>query len=65
MRDPNRIPRILDLLRDYWVANPDLRLAQIIVNATGETAPVVFYAEDDVIEEALCADAPGFDGGVK
>ncbi|MBV8068282.1 MAG: hypothetical protein JO270_00155 [Acidobacteriaceae bacterium] len=34
MRDPNRIPRILTLLRDYWTRYPDLRLGQIIVNFT-------------------------------
>lgn len=34
MRDPNRIPRILNLLRAYWEENPDLRLGQIVVNLT-------------------------------
>lgn len=32
MRDPARIDRILGLLAFYWHKNPDLRLAQIVLN---------------------------------
>lgn len=55
VRDPERIDRILEVLRAYWVANPDLRLAQIIVNAANPRtpAPEVFYVEDEVIEAKL------------
>ncbi|MBY0514226.1 MAG: hypothetical protein K2P78_09990 [Gemmataceae bacterium] len=56
MRDPARIDRMLKLLREYWLSHPDLRLAQIVVNAVPRTdwsCPQVFYAEDDVIEAAL------------
>lgn len=42
MRDPERIPEILDFLADYWLAHPDLRLGQIIGNAGIE-----YYTEDD------------------
>jgi hypothetical protein len=58
VRDPARIDRSLGLLRDYWTQHPDLRLAQIVVNATPRTdwsCPQVFYAEDDIIEQALTA----------
>lgn len=34
MRDPNRINRIINLLRAYWLSHPDLRLGQILGNAT-------------------------------
>jgi hypothetical protein len=34
MRDPNRIPRIIALLTEYWQRAPDLRLGQIIMNFT-------------------------------
>jgi hypothetical protein len=34
MRDPRRIDRVIELLRSYWHANPDLRLGQIIINFT-------------------------------
>lgn len=57
MRDPERIDRILDVLRAYWMANPDLRLAQIVVNAANPRtpAPEVFCLEDAVIEARLAA----------
>jgi uncharacterized protein YihD (DUF1040 family) len=32
MRPANRINRIIELLRQYWQQNPDLRLGQIIAN---------------------------------
>lgn len=55
MRDPARIDRILTRLRVYWTANPDLRLAQIVVNAAnpGDPAPQVFYVEDARIEDGI------------
>jgi hypothetical protein len=34
MRDPNRIPRVIALLTEYWTRYPDLRLGQIIMNFT-------------------------------
>lgn len=51
MRDPKRIPVILEELRKYWEANPDLRLGQIIHNIICHEfgSPATFYAEDDVI----------------
>lgn len=55
MRDPARIDRILAKLRAYWKAYPDLRLAQIVVNATGKhgTSADIFHTEDDVVEKQL------------
>ena len=53
MRDPDRIPRILEKLRAYWEANPDLRLCQIVSNLNPSGTPDPFYVEDDVIEKAL------------
>ena len=52
MRDILRIERILDALWEYWTEHPDLRLGQIISNAT----PVrqdVFYLSDDHLEKWL------------
>lgn len=42
MRDPNRIPVIIAALGELWQKNPDLRLGQIISNAS-----IQFYTEDD------------------
>ena len=33
MRDPNRIPQMLQLLGQAWMANPDMRLTQLVGNA--------------------------------
>lgn len=33
MRDPARIPRILEALRVEWEKAPDLRLGQLLINA--------------------------------
>jgi len=52
MRDPGRINRILALLRRHWLRNPDLRLGQIVINATPDGMDP-FYVEDDDIEAAL------------
>jgi uncharacterized protein YihD (DUF1040 family) len=51
MRNPHRISIILELLRQYWEANPDLRLAQIIGNACESNDP--YYMEDDVVGKYL------------
>jgi len=58
MRDPDRIEPTLDKIREFWKKHPDLRLAQIIVNAVGANrpttqCPTVFYMEDDYLMEGL------------
>lgn len=50
MRDPNRIPHILDKIKKLWEKNPDLRLGQLIINATGIDP---YYIEDDALVQAL------------
>jgi hypothetical protein len=58
VRDPARIERILGLVHQYWLRNPDWRLAQLVVNLVrpGEPCPQVFSAEDDRLEAALRAE---------
>lgn len=51
MRDPERIDRICNLLKDTWKQVPDWRLGQLIFNLTGKYD--CFYVEDDTLEEAL------------
>ncbi len=54
MRDPNRIDRIIGLLRAYWHQHPDLRLAQIVSNlAPAAYGNDIFYFKDDELEEEL------------
>lgn len=58
MRDPARIPQMLKALEEVWRSDPDLRLGQLVVNATNFSGrkvvcPEVFYAEDDVLLAGL------------
>lgn len=52
MRDPNRIPVILEALRKEWEASPDLRLCQLVSNiasvneAKAIVSQDVYYIED-------------------
>lgn len=43
MRDPARIDRVLAALRAEWLAQPDIRLTQLVINATGVSAGVGSY----------------------
>jgi len=58
MRNPKRIPVILEQLRFYWEAHPDLRLCQLISSIASDTAyrgrADLFYVEDSLMAEALC-----------
>ena len=51
MRDPKRIPTVLQELARTWTKYPDMRLCQLIVNVTNEKDP--FYVEDDELVERL------------
>lgn len=53
MRDPDRIARILAILRTIWEKNPDLRLGQILANSGA--ADNLFYIEDSKLEGELVA----------
>ena len=55
-RDPERIDRVLELLRAEWLKNPDARLGQMVTNlaaSAGWGQDDVFYVEDTLIEEEL------------
>ena len=55
MRNPERIEEMLSVLCTIWEKNPDMRLAQIIVNASRPAVPCpqIFYVEDDVLLQGL------------
>jgi hypothetical protein len=56
MRDPERIDEMLDLIREVWQSNPDLRLGQLIVNAARMREPAIeniFYIEDGSLAKGL------------
>jgi hypothetical protein len=59
MRDINRIPIILEKLKEAWLYMPDMRLCQMLYMLTREEMKNrsdkndLFYVEDDIILEAL------------
>jgi uncharacterized protein YihD (DUF1040 family) len=64
MRDPERIDEVLAQVRRAWMANPDLRLTQLVFNAARAGAedgsmpsvPVEFYnAEEPQLIHGLAA----------
>lgn len=50
-RDPKRISKTLNILKQIWKMNPDLRLGQLILNAINEED--LYYIEDDKILEKI------------
>ena len=52
-RDPERIDRILGLIAEIWRTSPELRLGQLLLNATRLTDPRIYNLEDDRLETAL------------
>jgi len=50
VRDPERIERILDLIRIIWNKYPDLRLGQLLLNAQSDLS---FHLEDEDLEAEL------------
>lgn len=52
MRDPKRIDKVLDVVKQAWAKNPDLRFGQLILNLT-TNANALYYVEDDTMIEAL------------
>lgn len=54
MRDPARIPRILEALRVEWEKTPDIRLGQLLVNCMGvdsdrDIVSCLFSIEDNAL----------------
>lgn len=55
MRDPKRIPVMLDLLRAIWAQDPDMRLCQLISGIASRKGYIsdLFYVEDNKMIEAM------------
>jgi uncharacterized protein YihD (DUF1040 family) len=55
MRDKDRIDEVLEEIETYWKENPDLRLAQIVVNISQENGygKDPFYMEDSTLLSTL------------
>jgi hypothetical protein len=53
MRDPQRIQRLLQLIRRIWEESPDIRLGQLLANASIGLENNIFNYEDDKLEADL------------
>jgi uncharacterized protein YihD (DUF1040 family) len=53
MRDPKRIDKIVNKLRQAWYTHPDLRLGQLVSLVAAKTKTETFDLEDEQLEEAL------------
>lgn len=53
MRNPKRIPKILNKIEEIWKEYPDLRLGQLISNMSDRSPWPLFYIEDDELIERL------------
>jgi hypothetical protein len=56
MRDPQRIPRLIERLQTHWERYPDLRLGQLLMNLAHPND--LFTIEDEVLEARLDPDQP-------
>jgi hypothetical protein len=63
-RDEQRIELVLDELRRYWKANPQLRLGQILENTANRSGSVVYNMEDDTFINNLTPFPRTFDFSV-
>jgi len=61
MRDPARIPIILEQIRKIWEQHPDLRLCQLIGNVFpgGDN----YYREDELLSDRLTGQYGELAGG--
>jgi uncharacterized protein YihD (DUF1040 family) len=57
MRDPNRIDRVTELLREAWHLDPDSRLTQLfmVVSDKPDDLGALWHVEDDTMEKRLQA----------
>ena len=55
MRDPNRIDRILEAIREAWAKDPDSRLGQLLCNVVRFQSPTldIFSIEDSELEKFI------------
>lgn len=53
MRDPKRIDKILDRIKDIWHRHPDMRFGQLLINLQVVPDGPVWHQEDDKVEALL------------
>ena len=56
MRDPNRIDKVIDAVKEAWKENPEWRLGQLIVNISrAANCSDPFFLEDDRLMGVITA----------
>lgn len=59
MRDPERIDRMIEKVRELWKKQPDARLLQLLINSASMLERVdddfLYFLEDDRLEEGIDA----------
>lgn len=53
MRDPNRIPQVMEKLQKLWEQVPDWRFMQLINNIQSAEGYDLFYVEDSTFVDIL------------
>ena len=55
MRDPERIDRVTELLREAWHLDPDSRLTQLVMGVSDKLDDLgaLWHVEDDTMEQRL------------
>ncbi|MBO7079586.1 MAG: hypothetical protein J6W64_07245 [Bacilli bacterium] len=53
MRDINRIDKILNKLKEFWLLCPDLRFGQLLYAYIYKDGQISFNEEDDILEDKL------------
>lgn len=53
MRDVERIPKVLDKIKEIWLRYPDLRLCQLLENTKPENLNDMYYIEDEDLLKLL------------
>ena len=53
MRDPERIPRVLEKVAELWRMYPDWRLGQLLANVASWRDTDVWDMEDDELAEEI------------
>ena len=53
MRDVERIPKVLDKIKEIWLRYLDLRLCQLLENTKPENLNDMYYIEDEDLLKLL------------
>lgn len=53
MRDVERIPKVLDKIKEIWLRYPDLRLCQLLENTKPTNLNDMYYIEDEDLLKLL------------